>query len=105
MSIPVFDWGGAQRNALQAEVLVKQQNFKQVTLAAASGLRDAYNSYRTSFDIAQHYQEQIIPMHEMLLDEANYNYNGMIIGVFELLEAGREKSLADKKTSTRTTTF
>ena len=36
-------------------------------------------------------------MHEVLLDEANYNYNGMIIGVFELLEAGREKSLADKK--------
>jgi outer membrane protein TolC len=97
VAIPVFDWGGAQRNALQAEVLVKQQNFKQVTLAAASGLRDAYNSYRTSFDIAQHYQEQIIPMHEVLLDEANYNYNGMIIGVFELLEAGREKSLADKK--------
>ena len=97
VEVPVFDWGGAQRNALQAEVLVKQQNFKQVTLAAASGLRDAYNSYRTSFDIAQHYQKQIIPMHEVLLDEANYNYNGMIIGVFELLEAGREKSIADKK--------
>jgi outer membrane protein TolC len=97
VEVPVFDWGGAQRNALQAEVLAKQQSFKQVTLAAASGLRDAYNSYRTSFDIAQHYQEQIIPMHEVLLDEANYNYNGMIIGVFELLEAGREKSLADKK--------
>ena len=97
VEVPVFDWGGAQRNALQAEVLAKQQSFKQVTLAAASGLRDAYNSYRTSFDIAQHYQEQIIPMHEVLLDEANYNYNGMIIGVFELLEAGLEKSLADKK--------
>ena len=38
VAIPVFDWGGAQRNALQAEVLVKQQNFKQVTLAAASCL-------------------------------------------------------------------
>ena len=95
IQIPLFDWGNLQRDAMQAEVLSKQQNYKQVLLSAVSDIRSAYNAYRTSFDIAQHYQNQIIPMHETLLEEATYNYNGMIIGVFELLEAGREKSLAE----------
>ena len=34
-------------------------------------------------------------MYETLLDEATYNYNGMIIGVFELVQVGQEKSSAE----------
>ena len=33
-------------------------------------------------------------MQETLLEEANYNYNGMIIGVFELLQTGTAKASA-----------
>ena len=36
-------------------------------------------------------------MHEILLEEATYNYNGMIIGVFELMQIGLEKSTAEIK--------
>ena len=43
----------------------------------------------------KHYQNEIVPLQETLLDEANYNYNGMIIGVFDLLQAGVDKSLAE----------
>ena len=36
-------------------------------------------------------------MHEILLEEATYNYNGMIIGIFELMQIGLEKSTAEIK--------
>ena len=34
---------------------------------------------------------------EILLEEATYNYNGMIIGIFELMQSGLEKSTAEIK--------
>ena len=66
-----------------------------MVLSAGSEVRVAYGAYRTAFDIAKHYQDQVLPMQEALLEEANYNYNGMIIGVFELLQAGRAKASAE----------
>ncbi len=96
VKLPVFDWGDMQRDALQANLLAKQQAYKNAVLSAASQLRESYSLYRTSFDVAQHYQNQILPMQETLLEEATYNYNGMIIGVFELMQAGRDMAAAQQ---------
>ena len=97
IKIPIFDWGNLQRDTIQAELIAKQKIYENIVLAAASELREAYQNYRTAFDIAKHYYDQIIPMHEILLEEATYNYNGMIIGIFELMQSGLEKSTAEIK--------
>ncbi len=97
IKIPIFDWGNLQRDTIQADLIAKQKNYENIVLAAASEFREAYQKYRTAFDIAKHYYNQIIPMHETLLEEATYNYNGMIIGVFELMQSGLEKSTAEIK--------
>ncbi len=94
IKIPVFDWGNLERDAAQADALSRQNKYKQVVLNAGSELRVAYGAYRTAFDIAKHYQDQVLPMQDTLLEEANYNYNGMIIGVFDLLQAGGAKASA-----------
>ena len=94
IKIPVFDWGNLERDAAKADVLSRQNEYKQVVLSAGSEVRVAYGAYRTAFDIAKHYQDQVLPMQEALLEEANYNYNGMH-GVFELLQAGRAKASAE----------
>ena len=97
VKIPIFDWGDLQRDMVQSELLAKQQMYKSTVLAAASEIRESYQGYRTAFDVAKHHNDQIIPMYETLLDEATYNYNGMIIGVFELVQVGQEKSSAEIK--------
>ena len=97
IKIPIFDWGDLQRDTIQANLIAKQKIYENIVLAAASELREAYQNYRTAFDIAKHYYDQIIPMHEILLEEATYNYNGMIIGIFELMQVGLEKSTAEIK--------
>ncbi len=96
IKLPIFDWGDMQRDALQANLLAKQQAYRNSVLTAASQLRESYNLYRTAFDIAQHYQKEILPMREILLEEATYNYNGMIIGVFEVLQVGRDLAMAQQ---------
>lgn len=95
VKLPLFDWGSVKREALGAELLSKQKIYQSALLKAASELREQYFEYRTLFDIALHYQNQVVPMKETLMEEANYEYNGMIIGVFELLQVGRELSAAE----------
>lgn len=95
VKLPLFDWGHIKREALKAELLSKQKVYQSVLLKAASELRQQYIEYRTLYDIALHHQNQVIPMKEALMEEANYEYNGMIISVFELLQVGREMSAAE----------
>ena len=87
--LPIFDWGGAQRAAMTAETL-KQANRLDATLrAAGSHLRESYSAYQSSYDIAKHYRDEILPLHKLIADENVLRYNGMLIGVFELLADSR----------------
>ena len=60
-------------------------------LIAGSSLREGYSTYRTAFDIARHYRDEVIPLRKIIADENLLRYNGMIIGVFELLADARDQ--------------
>lgn len=89
IKLPIFDWGDLKRNAINAEILAAEQQLLAVTRAANSHLRESYSAYRTSFDIAKHYQDEVLPMQQIISEENVYRYNGMFIGVFELLADAR----------------
>jgi outer membrane protein TolC len=60
-----------------------------VQVDARSQLREAYHAYRSSHDIARHYRDEIVPLRKHIAEENLYRYNGMLIGVFELLADAR----------------
>ncbi|MBT9520938.1 MAG: RND transporter, partial [Dechloromonas sp.] len=39
--------------------------------------------------IARHYRDEIVPLHQRIAEENVLRYNGMLIGVFELLADAR----------------
>ena len=55
LELPIFDWGTAR--VARAEILYRQAMARtaQLALNAQSEVRDAYNAYRTNFDLAKHY--------------------------------------------------
>jgi len=57
--------------------------------SASSQLREGYSAYRTSYDVARHYRDEIVPLRQAIADENMLRYNGMFIGVFELLAEAR----------------
>ena len=61
----------------------------ETAVNARSEVREAYQGYRSSFDIAQHYRDEIVPLRKRIAEENQARYNGMIIGVFELLADAR----------------
>ena len=89
--LPVFDWGGAQRAAMNAQTLAAANHYESVIRAAAPQLRTSYSAYRTSYDLARHYRDEIVPLRKAMAEENVLRYNGMLIGVFELLAETREQ--------------
>ncbi len=91
LRLPLFDWGDASRAALNAQSLAAASRYESVTRAASSQLRESYSAYRTAWDLARHYQGEIVPLRRAMQEENVLRYNGMLIGVFELLADTREQ--------------
>jgi outer membrane protein TolC len=87
-TLPLFDGGAA---ATQAEHVQRQAVLRaeQTAIDARSEVREAYGAYRSAFDIARHHRDEIVPLRKRVLDENVLRYNGMLIGVFELLADAR----------------
>jgi len=91
VSIPIFDWGDAKLKRAEATYMQSVLRTSQVALAAQSEVRESYQAYRTTYDIARHYRDEIVPLRKRIADENTLRYNGMLIGVFELLADAREQ--------------
>jgi len=89
--LPLFDWGGAQRAAMNAQTLAAANHYDSVVRSAAPQLRTSYSAYRTAYDLARHYRDEIVPLRKSIAEENVLRYNGMLIGVFELLADTREQ--------------
>lgn len=89
--LPLFDFGDANRAAVKAQYLAALNRTAQVAIDAQSQVRESYGSYRTAYDLAAHYRDEVVPLRKAIADEMLLKYNGMLIGVFELLADAREQ--------------
>jgi outer membrane protein TolC len=89
--LPIFDGGAATRAAMNAQTLAAAARYDAALRAATSHLRESYSAYRTAHDVARHYQDEIVPLRKTMAEENVLRYNGMLIGVFELLADTREQ--------------
>ena len=89
--LPVFDWGNARRDALNAQSIAAANRYESTVRSATSQLRESYSAYRTAYDVARHYRDEVVPLRKTMAEENVLRYNGMLIGVFELLADTRDQ--------------
>lgn len=91
LQLPLFDWGDAR--VARAEIQYRQAlaRASAIALKARSEVRESYAAYRTAYDLAKQYRDEIVPLRRRIADEQVLRYNGMQIGVFELLADAREQ--------------
>ena len=83
--LPIFDWGDAQRASMNAATLAAANRMEATVIGAGSDLRGSYSAYRTAYDASRQYRDEILPLSKAIAEENGLRYNGMFIGVFELL--------------------
>ena len=89
--LPIFDWGNARRDSMNAQSLAAANRYESTVRSATSQLRESYSAYRTAYDVARHYRDEVVPLRKTMADENLLRYNGMLIGVFELLADTRDQ--------------
>ena len=91
LELPLFDWGGARVARAEAVYMQALHQAAQTAIDARSEVREAYGAYRAAWDIARHHREEIVPLRARISEENLLRYNGMLIGVFELLADARSQ--------------
>jgi outer membrane protein TolC len=87
--LPLFDFGDARIARAQAQYEQAVHRAAQTAIEARSEVREAYVAARTAYDVARHHRDEIVPLARRIADENLLRYNGMLIGVFELLADAR----------------
>ncbi len=85
LPIPIFDWGGANTARAQGTYMQSVARVRQTAVNARSEAREAYRGYRTAYDVAVHYRDEVVPLRKFISDEVFLRYNGMLLSVFDLL--------------------
>jgi outer membrane protein TolC len=89
LELPLFDWGDAKVARAEAIYTASLHRTAAIAIDARSEAREAYRHWRHAWDIARHAQQVIVPLKQRISDETLLRYNGMLIGVFELLADAR----------------
>ncbi|HET9821248.1 MAG TPA: TolC family protein [Burkholderiaceae bacterium] len=87
--LPLFDFGQARTARAEARYRQALQQAAATAIDARSEVREAYGAYRTAWDVARHHRDELVPIRQRVAEENVLRYNGMLIGVFELLADAR----------------
>jgi outer membrane protein TolC len=91
LELPLFDGGGARVARAEAVYMQALHRAAETAINARSEVREAYGAYRSAWDIARHQRDEIVPLKQRISEENLLRYNGMLIGVFELLADARSQ--------------
>lgn len=91
LRLPIFDWGGARVARAEYTYMQAVNRAADTAVKARSEVREAYSAYRTTYDLARHYRDEIVPLRKRISEENLLRYNGMLISVFELLADARQQ--------------
>jgi outer membrane protein TolC len=92
--IPIFD-GGEVRVRQATEIY--NQAFNRLTEKAVnvrSEARDTYRVYRSTYDIADQYQREVLPLRKIISEEMQLRFSSMQVDVFALLIEARQRIAA-----------
>ena len=87
--LPLFDWSGARVARAEAVYMQTVHRAAETAVNARSEVREAYGAYRSAYDIARFQRDEVVPLNQRIAEENVLRYNGMLIGVFELLAEAR----------------
>ena len=89
--VPIFDFGEARLRQAVEVYTAAVNRLTEKAVNVRSEARDAYRVYRSSYDIAAHYRDQVLPLRQIITDETVLRYGAMQIDVFALLTEARQR--------------
>jgi len=91
LQIPIFDLGAGKLRQAEETYMQSVNRLTARAINVRSEAREAYGTYRAAYDIARHYQREVLPLRKIISDETMLRYGAMQIDVFTLLTEARAR--------------
>ena len=91
LQVPLFDFGETRLREAEQTYMQAINRLAEKAVNVRSEARDSYRSYRSSHEIASHYQREVLPLRKIISDEMMLRYGAMQIDVFPLLAEQRQR--------------
>jgi outer membrane protein TolC len=95
LQIPIFDFGEVRVRQAEQAYMQAVNRLAERAINVRSEARDAYRSFRSRYDIARHYRNEVLPLRKIISDETMLRYGAMQIDVFSLLAEARQRMAAN----------
>jgi outer membrane protein TolC len=92
--IPIFDFGEVRLRQVGETYMQAVNRLTEKAVDVRLQAREAYQAYRSTSDIADHYRREVLPLRQIISDETTLRYNAMQIDVFALLTEARQRIAA-----------
>ena len=89
--LPIFDFGEVRVRQSEQTYMQALNRLVERAVNVRSEARDAYRNYRSTYDIARHYRDEVVPLRKIISDEMILRYGAMQIDVFALLAEARQR--------------
>jgi outer membrane protein TolC len=89
--LPLFDFGQSRVVAAESRYRQALEQAREAAVNARSEVREAYAMQQGQYAIARHLRDEVVPLKQRISEENLLRYNGMLIGVFELLADARSQ--------------
>ena len=93
--VPIFDFGEVRVRQAEQSYIQAVNRLVERAINVRSEARDAYRSYRSTYDIARHYRNEVLPLRKIITEETLLRYNAMQIDVFALLTEVRQRTASN----------
>jgi outer membrane protein TolC len=91
LQIPIYDFGEARVRLAEETYMQAVNRLLARAVNVRSEAREAYQSYRGTYDIARQYEREVLPLRQIISDETMLNYNAMMKDLFVLLAEARAR--------------
>lgn len=91
LELPIFDQGGARKEKARAEIRKAIEEHAALAVSLRARVRTASARLTKTREQGIFLRDQVLPRRAEILDETQKEYNGMQIGVFQLLQAKRDQ--------------
>lgn len=97
IEIPIFDPGNADFAALRAQLRQSRYLLQETAVDARAQIRVARETMLAARRRAEYYRDVVVPRHERITAASLEQYNGMLMGAFELFEIRADELEARRK--------
>ena len=91
IQIPLFDFGEVRVRQAEQAYAQAINRLTDLAIRARSEARDAYRTYRANYDLATHYQREVLPLRKIITEEDQLRFGAMQTDIFALLLDERQR--------------